>query len=69
MESSYYHAGTALITDADFDHAIWFQLLIEIWKDGMLIDYGGFVNKHDDLTVTINGNLFFKDNWTFKVVV
>jgi hypothetical protein len=67
MEKSFYSCGTALKNDADFDNAIWFRLLINIRKDDFIVDYGGFVERQDEVSVVINGIYFLKDNWRFVV--
>lgn len=56
-----------LKTDADFDNAILFGLHVSVWQGDHIIDYGGRVEYHSQLSVTINGAKYLKDNCQFHV--
>ncbi len=56
-----------LIHDVDFDNAMLFQMRVEVWQDGKIIDYGGIIEKHTESSVTINGGKYLKTVCEFKV--
>lgn len=63
----YYKIGTPIITSADFDNAIFFRFSVAVWQDDFLVDSGGYIEFHDEVSVLINGKSFFKHNWLFKL--
>lgn len=56
-----------LLTDADFDNAMWFGWHVEVWQHGQLIDYGGKIEYHSADAVKINGAYFLKSTCEFRV--
>lgn len=51
-----YKKNHVLRTSADFDNVILFQIPIEAWQDGELIDYGGVIESHTEDAVKIQGS-------------
>jgi hypothetical protein len=62
-----YRSGQQLRTTSDFDNAIFFSLNIEVYQENEPIDRGGFIQKHNEETVIINGAYFFKELCSFRV--
>lgn len=56
-----------LISDADFDNAMFFAVRVSVWQNDEIIDYGGQIKKHDADVVNINGGYYMKKLCKFKV--
>jgi hypothetical protein len=62
-----YNGGRHLSSPADFDNAILFQLHVEVWQNGELIDMGGIIRSHTDDAVKFEDGYFLKDVCDFRV--
>lgn len=62
-----YRSGQQLRTTSDFDNAMFFSLNIEVNQENEPIDQWGTIQKHNEDTVTIDGNYFFKGLCSFRV--
>jgi hypothetical protein len=61
-----YKRGYRLLTDADFDNAIYFGLIVSITQDEEHIG-SGLLNSHNEEIVKLNEAGFFKNNCEFIV--
>jgi hypothetical protein len=62
-----YISGQTLRTSADFDNAMLFELNVEVWQDGHILNYGGIIDKVTENTVRINDAYYFISVCAFKV--
>ena len=67
MDKKSYEVGNTVFTDADFDNCIWFNKWVEIQSNGFVVDMGGYIERHDENNVIINGGIFGKRKWTFVI--
>ncbi|CAG7651552.1 hypothetical protein ACFQI7_28090 [Paenibacillus allorhizosphaerae] len=65
--SNAYLKGKKLQTDADFQNAIWFNLWVDIYRHGELVEYGGFIERSNEHAVWINGGYFLRNKWQIIV--
>ena len=59
--------GYVLQTPADFAHALWHGLPVEVWQNGELIDYGGPIEKLSKIAVKINDSWYLREFCEFRV--
>jgi hypothetical protein len=58
--------GQVLLSDADFDNAMFFGVDVIVWQHGEIIDYGGKITKHTNVSVYIGEGYFIKKNCLIK---
>ncbi|WP_438449397.1 hypothetical protein [Gorillibacterium sp. sgz5001074] len=61
--------GDVLKSPADFDNAMLFGILVEVWQRGELLDYGSRITKHTESAVFLDDaeGYFLKATCQFKV--
>lgn len=59
--------GQLLRTDADLDHAVWFAVLVEVWRDGKRIEEAGPVQMYDEKRVHIHNGYYPRSVYEFRV--
>lgn len=62
-----YQTGTVLLTEADFDNAIWTGCYVELWQQGECVHPGGIAEMQTAYWVKIGGAIYFKYSYQFRV--
>ncbi|MEB3103067.1 hypothetical protein [Ferviditalea candida] len=60
-------SGYILKSPFDFDNAMFFGVPVIVLQNDRILDYGGPIERHTELSVTINGAKFLKAVCEFKV--
>jgi hypothetical protein len=62
-----FKSGFELRTDLHLDAAKHNKTMTTVWIQDHIIDFSGYIKSYTDNSVTINGFIYLRDSYVFKV--
>lgn len=64
---SMFDKNKCLVYDVDLHNAMIMGASVIVWQEGIILDYGGQIQRYDDEVVVINDQFFVRSACEFKV--